>query len=238
MAWMGLPQAVQVQPAYWTHVLRNEGFIVGYSELRANPLWVIYHLTANHEDVHYKRPGRFETDWRSIARIGHDDYSHSGYTRGHLAPNQAIARVYGRTAQLETFLMTNVSPQRAELNSKVWERLEKWELDNFTQRYGSAWVITGPIFDNNVNCLTTAMQVEIPDAFYKILAVPAEANNGVPLLRAFIVPQDVRGTEGIGEFITSVDQVEALTGFDFFSELPDEMENRLESVSTRAAGNP
>lgn len=230
MVWMGLPSATRVQPAYWTHVLRNEGFLVGYSELRGNPLWVSYRLTAiNGEPARYKRPGRFETDWRSLARIGHDDYSRSGYTRGHLAPSHTMAQHYGRAGQLDTFLMTNIAPQRAELNNKVWQRIEKWEADEALPRYGTLWVTTGPLFDNRIERLATSLQVEIPDAFYKIVAVPAEADRDAPRLYAFIVPQNVNGSEGIDAFITSVDRVEDLSGFDFFSELPDAQEERLES---------
>lgn len=230
MVWMGLPSATQVQPAYWTHVLRNEGFMVGYSELRGNPLWVSYRLTTlTGKSSRHKRPGRFETDWRSLARIGHDDYSRSGYTRGHLAPSHTMAQHYGREGQLDTFLMTNIAPQRAELNNKVWQRIEKWEADDAVPRYGTLWVITGPLFDNNIERLATSLQVEIPDAFYRIVAVPADANNDTPLLYAFIVPQNVNGSEGIEAFMTSVDRVEELSGFDFFSELPDELEQQLES---------
>ncbi|HEY0635097.1 MAG TPA: DNA/RNA non-specific endonuclease [Gammaproteobacteria bacterium] len=229
MAWMGLPQATQLQPAYWTHVLRNEGFLVGYSELRGNPLWVTYRLGAVPESAQrHKRPARFDSDWRSLSRIGHDDYTHSGFSRGHLAPNHAIALLHGRAAQLATFLMTNITPQRAELNTGVWQRLERLELEEYAQRYGTVWVVTGPLFDDAIERLPSALRVEIPDAFYKILAVPAEANHGMPLLRAYRVPQQVPSQARLEEFVTSVDRVEALSGFDFFPELPDELERALE----------
>ncbi|HEY0721762.1 MAG TPA: DNA/RNA non-specific endonuclease [Gammaproteobacteria bacterium] len=228
MAWMGLPQATQLQPAYWTHVLRNDGFMVGYSELRGNPLWVTYRLTATQTTQRHKRPMRFESDWRTLSRIGHDDYTRSGYSRGHMAPNHAIDLTYGRTAQLGTFLMTNITPQRPELNSGVWQHLERLELEEFAQRYGTVWVVTGPLFDDAIERLSSALRVEIPDAFYKILAVPAEANHGTPLLRAYRIPQQVSSEARLDQFITSVDQVEALSGFDFFPELPDELEQSLE----------
>lgn len=236
MAWMGLPQAMPVQPAYWTHVLRNDGFMVGYSELRGNPLWVIYHLTPIAADApRLKRPQRFDNDWRSLARIGHDDYSGSGFDRGHLAPNYAISRLYGHSGQLDTFRMTNITPQRPDLNRKVWQRLEEVEADSFAPRFGSVWVTTGPIFDHDVARLKSSAQVEIPDACYKIYAVPAEVNGGRPLLLALLMPQGVQGNERLDSFVTTVDQVEALTGFDFFSELPDELEESLESRSEASA---
>lgn len=233
MAWMGLPQATLPQPAYWTRVLRNEGFMVGYSELRGNPLWVTYRLSAPPGSApRHKRPARFDSDWRSLSRVGHDDYTRSGYSRGHLAPNHAIARLHGRSAQLATFLMTNITPQRAELNAGMWQQLERLELEVYAQRYGVVWVVSGPIFDANIERLSSARRVEVPDAFYKILAIPAEANGGEPLLRAYLIPQRPAPTARLDAFITSVDEVEALSGFDFFPELPDALEQRLESALT------
>jgi endonuclease G len=230
MAWMGLPQATAMQPAYWSHVLRNDGFMVGYSELRGNPLWVIYHLMPPAPDApHFRRPEHFAPDWRSLAHISQDDYNRSGFDRGHMAPNYAISRLYGRSGQLDTFLMTNITPQRPNLNRKVWQRLEEVESDEFVPRFKSLWVITGPIFDNHIERLSSSLQVEIPDACFKIYAVPAGAGRAEPLLLAFIVPQQVRGDERLDSFVTSVDRVEELSGFDFFSELPDGMENRLEA---------
>lgn len=231
MAWMGLPQATQVQPAYWTRVLRNEGFMVGYSELRANPLWVTYHLTPIAEEApRLKRRERFESDWRSVAQIASADYTNSGYGRGHMAPNYAISRLYGAAAQRDTFLMTNVTPQRANLNRRVWQRLEELEVDTYAPQFQSLWVITGPLFDDKVERLTSSWQVEIPDSCYKILAVPAEANQGKPLLLAFIIPQTVEGSEPLAQFVTTVDRIEELSGFDLFSELPDDEEEQLEST--------
>lgn len=230
MAWMGLPQATEIQPAYWTHVLRNNGFMVGYSELRGNPLWVIYHLTPVPTSApHFKRPPRFEGDWRSLAHVTHDDYDRSGFDRGHMAPNYAISRLYGRAGQLDTFKMTNITPQRPNLNRKVWQRLEEVEIDDFAPHYKNLWVITGPLFDNHITRLSSDWQVEIPDACFKIYVAPAEDGRKEPLMLAFIIPQTVHGDERLDSFVTTVDHVEELSGFDFFSELPDGLENRLES---------
>src|SRR5690606_25500500 len=90
----------------WFRILRNDGFILGYSDLRGNPLWVEYALTPPPENEPIlKRPNRFETDWRSINRVNHDSYHRSGYDRGHMAPNYAISRLYGKQGQADSFLM-------------------------------------------------------------------------------------------------------------------------------------
>lgn len=228
MAYMGVPKAEGWSPGTWTRVFRNEGFMVGYSDLRGNPLWVIYKLTPIPDNAgRHRRPERFSADWRSLTRIDHDDYTGSGYDRGHLAPNYAISRLYGKEAQLDSFLMTNITPQKPNLNQKLWQRLEEAEADLFASRFGTVWVVTGPIFGQKTQRLRSSSRVEIPEAFYKIYIVPAHTDHE-PRTLAFVIPQDVRGNEPLDRFITSIDHVEALTGLDFFHELEDSLENRLE----------
>ncbi|MGI9212384.1 MAG: DNA/RNA non-specific endonuclease [Methylococcaceae bacterium] len=230
MAYMGVPQAIDWKQALtWTHIIRNQAFMLGYSELRGNPLWVTYHLTPPQTDSpHWPRPHRFTQDWRSLTRIDHEDYQNSGYDRGHLAPNHAISVVYGREAQLETFLMTNISPQKPELNQKLWERLEEVELDRLARNFESVWVTTGPLFDSQVERLKSAYRVEIPDAFYKIYAIPNSDSNKTRLL-AFMMPQTVHGNEPLDQYLTTVDEIERQTGLDFFADMEDSVENRLEN---------
>ncbi|ADJ28205.1 DNA/RNA non-specific endonuclease [Nitrosococcus watsonii] len=225
MVYMGMPKAENWKESdTWTRIFRNDGFMVGYSDLRGNPLWVSYKITSIQDDTHYQRPQRFSADWRNLTHITHDDYRHSGYDRGHMAPNYAISRLYGKPAQLDTFLMTNITPQKSNLNQKLWQRLEEVEIDHFTQQFETIWVFTGPIFDPDIERLTSSYWVEIPDAFYKIyFALPDEK------MLAFIVPQQVRGKEPLDKFLVSVDEVEKRTGFDFFHELEDTREEQLES---------
>lgn len=234
MVYMGIPAAQRYDPMQWTRILRNSGYICGYSELRGNPLWVVYRLEALPKNApRYKRPESFSADWRSLTHIDSSDYTRSGYDRGHMAPNYAISRLYGKAAQQETFLMTNIVPQKANLNQKVWQRLEEWEINRFTKRFRELWVYTGPVFDSKVERLQSAWRVEIPDAFYKVYAGIDAA--GAPHLLAFLIPQTVRGNETPEQFLTTVDRIEALIGFDFFHELDDSLEKRLES-EVRYAG--
>nr|WP_197723380.1 DNA/RNA non-specific endonuclease [Thiomicrorhabdus aquaedulcis] len=103
MAYMGVPKMHAGHAANsWSHVIRNDGFMLGYSEKLANPLWVTYKVG---EPIYKagKRPSRFESDWRSPSSIAHDDYTGSGFDRGHMAPNHLIATRYGVNAQSQTF---------------------------------------------------------------------------------------------------------------------------------------
>ncbi|QJQ94752.1 MULTISPECIES: DNA/RNA non-specific endonuclease [Halomonadaceae] len=226
LSWMGVPIWHELSPTNFHRVLRNEGFLVGWSDVRVNPLWVSYRLHAVEEPRAGSRPD-FRRDWRTLWPIATDSYFGSGYDRGHLAPNYAIAVVHGREAQHQTFLMSNISPQRPELNRRLWQRLEEVVIDRFVPRFGVVQVITGPVFPERFmdNVFNRVGLVEIPEAFYKIIVVPTEQ----PMALAFIMPQEVRGDEPLDRYLVSIDEIEARTGLNFFPNLPDAAAHRLES---------
>jgi endonuclease G len=227
----GLPKAQSFALRTWTRVLENRGFTIGYSELRRNPLWVSYYARPVRRRHAYRRPEGFQVDTRTLARVSSRDYSRSGYQRGHLAPSWLIAQLYGRKAQLQTFLMSNITPQRPNLNQKLWQRLEEVESDRFARWLDGVWVFTGPIFDRRIERLGSG--VEVPDAFYRIFL--NEGMDGTPRVLAFAVPQNVRGDEPLDRFVTTVDAIESQTGFDFLTALEDGLEARIESAPTDAA---
>ncbi|MDP1772545.1 MAG: DNA/RNA non-specific endonuclease [Methylobacter sp.] len=230
LLYQGAPQSLDAKNSdTWFRILRNHGFILGYSDLRGNPLWVEYALTPEANTPSLKRPNRFETDWRSINRVSHNSYQNSGYDRGHMAPNYAISHLYGRAGQADSFLMTNITPQKPKLNQQLWRHLEETEIKHFTQNFGKVWVITGPIFSGTVERLSSDWRVEIPDAFYKIYITEA-APGKPPVALAFLVPQTVNGKESLAQFVTSIDNIEAQTGIDFFAELDDRIEAHLEAA--------
>jgi len=213
----------------WFRIFRNHGFILGYSDLRGNPLWVEYALTPEANTPSLKRPNRFETDWRSINRVSHDSYQKSGYDRGHMAPNYAMSHLYGRAGQADSFLMTNITPQKPKLNQQLWQHLEETEIKHFVKNFGKVWVVTGPVFSGTVERLSSDWTVEIPDAFYKIYIT--EASTGKPpVALAFLMPQTVNGKEPLAQFVTSIDNIEAQTGLDFFAQLDDRTEAALEAA--------
>jgi len=225
MTYMGVP-FTQNNFANLTHTLRNEGYMVGYSEKLANPLWVIYKVI-NTKQKFGKRP-KFKKDWRSLAGITTYDYKGSGYTRGHLAPNYVIASRYGKKAQKETFLMTNISPQKAAFNQKIWQRLEEVSANHFSNKFDTFWVVTGPIFDKNPTQLKNT-EIAIPKAFYKIFITPKTDNHPVQAL-AFIIPQNAGKKDNLLNYVTTIDEVEKQTNIDFFWRLEKEVEDNVESL--------
>ncbi len=228
MAYMGVP-ITDHNIENLTHTLRNKGYMLAYSETLANPLWVTYKVTRNKEK-YGKRP-HFQSDWRSLAHINSADYKHTGYDRGHMAPNYVIASRYGREAQKETFLMTNITPQKPKFNRKIWQRLEEVSADHFSKKFPEFWVVTGPIFSADPQKLKTGT-VAIPKAFYKIFIVPGTPESP-PISLAFIMPQTANPKDNLMQYITSIDEVEKQTHIDFFWQLEDSVEKKLEKAKNR-----
>ena len=172
-----------------------------------------------------KRPSKFFTDPRTASRVVHEDYSNSGYDRGHMAPNYAIGTRYGQEAQRETFYMSNIVPQAPSLNRIWWRLLEEKEAKDFAVRLERVWVVTGPVFDDHPQKLRGG--VEVPVACYRIIL---DEENGQPRVLAFIAPQTVTGHEPLTQFLTSVREIEHQTHLDFFPELAKEVQDRMEAV--------
>ena len=230
--YQGAPKSQSSSPYAQVNTLEMTGFVVGYSELRGNPLWVEYALTKIDESVpSLPRPTHFEMDDRSSAKVTHNDYNKSGYDRGHNAPNYAISHLYGEQGQKDSFLMTNISPQTPNLNRKFWQRLEEVEAKHFTQLADRIWVITGPVFIGKSKKLPTSDKVDVPDAFYKIYITEAKPNKPSKAL-AFLVPQTVKGNEPLSDFVTTIDEVEKKTNLDFFPNLDPKIQEKLERYSS------
>lgn len=233
MSFMGVP--LSKESSSFHRVFRNEGFMVGYSDLKGNPLWVVYKIKKIDELQDMKRPENFKTDIRNLTFISSSDYTNSGYDRGHMAPNYAISRLYGKSAQEDTFLMTNVTPQKANLNQKIWKDLEEMEIDIFAKKFKEIWVFTGPVFDKNVKRLKSSLFVQIPDAFYKIYVAVDESNNLQTL--SLLIPQNVKKGAKLDKFITSIDSIEEQSHIDFLHKLDDDMENTLEAFKAFSVWN-
>jgi len=210
-----------------TLVLRNMGYTVGYSVETNTAIWVAYRVFANAPSESGPRPSRFLRDERVSDPVTHDDYTHSGYDRGHLAPSAAIARRHGPAAQRETFLMTNIVPQVPGLNQRGWQAVEALVDREWAEELRELWVFTGPIFDEN--CIELESDVRIPAAFYKLLVDSDESTGAVHAL-GVVMPQERIDEVPLSEFIVTVDAIEAATQIDFLSELQDGLEDAVEAA--------
>ena len=153
-----------------------------------------------------------------------EDYSGSGWTKGHLMP--AADASFSSTAMGETFYFTNICPQDETLNAGDWQYLEK-RVRQWANRYGSVWVVTGPIVGENRYGTIGEREVVVPDSFYKALLI--RKKNGSYSAIAFVMDND-DDRYYLKDCSMSVNELEALTGFDFFPGLDDTIEEKVEGT--------
>ncbi len=203
-------------------ILTRRGFSLGYSRKYKQALWVIYILRAEDlEKERIARSRRFQAD----PAVGEQavfprDYLKTGYDRGHLAP--AVDMAYSGEALEHSFFMTNISPQIPGCNRGVWKRLEN-QVRRWAVKERELCVVTGPVFGSEEKSCGPG-GIPVPLGFYKAIL---DLTPPVKMI-GFIIPNEPAG-ERLDHFVTTVDRIEALTGNDFFSALPDELEDRLEA---------
>jgi endonuclease G len=220
----GAPRLAGLAAGTPLRLLSNTGYVVGYHEARGNPAWAAYRIRDVAEiPTPAPRPDNFDMDRRTVARVSPADYMGSGYDRGHLAPNYAIASRYGAQAQAETFLMSNITPQRHALNAGLWKGLEMKIATSYPARYGEVWVLAGPVFGEQPEKLRNG--VWVPDAFFMIIV---DEHEGKLRTLAVIVPQDPPSNADWSEYLTTVSEIERRTRLDFFHELDDVAERQIE----------
>lgn len=235
----GVPQNQHVDDTLL--ILINHGYVSGFSKKYNQPLWTAYQVSRSREDVDYERFPFFVDDARLEPenQIGTKTFGR-GYDLGHLAPNATINRQYGKLAQMETFLMSNISPQKANLNRGVWYQLENEILNTYPYANDDdgdkyhVWVIVGPVFGSDPKNLRRGkgVKIAIPDAFYCILVRPFRYDYGAPTnsnYKAFLFPQEIERSQPIDiSFIKSINDIEEATGLNFFPDFSNRQERRIE----------
>ena len=130
---------------------------------------------------------------------------------------------WSKKAMEESFYMSNICPQDHNLNTKSWNNLEMKSRE-WARRYGKVYIVCGPIYNGKRNEYIGEHRVKVPDAFFKVILIN-ESNKQCAIGFLF---ENEAGERPLKEYIVSVDQIEKTTGMDFFSALPDDVENRLE----------
>jgi endonuclease G len=206
-------------------IVHHQNYSLSYSETHEQAEWVAYELKASHlSTINHKRP-YFEIDKTVKTGAAHwRNYKKSGYDKGHLCP--AGDRRFTKEAHDETFLTSNISPQEHQFNAGVWNRLEQ-KVRYWAKKNEGVFVVTGGILENNLKTIGDE-NVAVPNQFYKVIL---ENANGKIKVLAFLMDHKDSHLP-LYNFVVSVDEVEALTGIDFFPELEDSIEGTLEASSS------
>ena len=206
-------------------VIKHEGYTVSYNSEYRIANWVAYELTATEaKSKKTERSNKFVSDPQvKGATAMNEDYTRSGYDRGHLAP--AGDMKWSAKAMRESFYLSNICPQKPKLNRGIWKDLEEqcrlWALDN-----GSLLIVTGPVITGDMKRLGKN-KVAIPKSFYKVLCYYTEKGyKGI----GFLFENRDYKDNSLKSMVIPIDSVEKVTGIDFFPSIPDEQEKEMEAT--------
>ncbi len=204
-------------------ILHRTGYTVSYNRTTMLPNWVAWHLTAAHADGKEKRGGiNFQEDSDVPSpRATDTDYRSSGYDRGHMCP--AGDNKWSKAAMTESFLFTNICPQAPSLNRGDWNEMEL-ACRRWAKEYGDLYIVCGPILYKGKHKTIGKNRVTVPEAFFKVIL----CTKGTPKAIGFIY-KNGDGNRPKGDYANTVDEVERITGIDFFPSLPDKIENKVEA---------
>ncbi len=205
-------------------ILVRKAYTVSYNKETKCPNWVAWELTSSHADGDLPRDSKYyEDEDVPFPRATNDDYRGSGWTRGHMCP--AGDNKWDVNAMRESNLLTNMCPQHASLNSGLWNVIER-DCRKWAKVYGESSIVCGPVFLNREHETIGMNKVVVPEAFFKvILRLKPE-----PSAIGFVVRNN-EGKKKKDQFVNTVDDVERITGIDFFPALPDDIENVVESTA-------
>lgn len=200
-------------------IYKRDGYTFSYSEGHEQSEWVAYSLDASDFNyTNYDRPYFVQDPLVETNSADWKNYKNSGYDKGHLCP--AGDRKASFKSYKETFYTSNISPQRHDFNSGVWNRLEE-KTRYWAEKYDGIYVITGGVLTNDLKTIGKE-NVAVPNYFYKVLLT----KDGTRMI-GFLVPHK-DSNKPLYEFVTSVDAIEKMTGIDFFPNLDDAIETELE----------
>jgi len=219
---ISIGNSIDFLPLPASNLVRHQYYTLSYNEKYEQANWVYYLLTDSMVlNSGVERSNNFKMDQLVATQSAKSsDYTKSGYDRGHLCPAGDMG--FNPKAMQESFLMSNISPQAPDFNRGIWKELET-QVREWAKKEHQLYVVTGPVFKDSKGSIGKE-EVLVPGYYFKIIYDPTDE----PKLIAFVLPNQ-KSDSSLTNYAISVDEAESLTGFDYFSQLPDDLENKLES---------
>lgn len=203
-------------------IIRHTGYTVSYNKDTKLPNWVSYELTRAETKGKEKRSNRFIADPLVKGAIATNaDYTRSGYDKGHMAP--AADMKWSPVAMNESFYFSNMCPQHPQLNRRGWKKLED-KIRDWAVADSAIIIICGPVIKKQPKTIGKN-KVVVPQQFFKVILSPFVK----PMRAIGFLFNNEQSVDPLSAYVVTVDSIERLTNMDFFSLLPDELENMIEA---------
>lgn len=227
---MGIPHDINSEQ----YIIIRPQYALDYISSLGQPRWVAWNLNKDWYGDVDRYSGNFITDTSlptGIMRIKHSDYTNSGFDRGHMVRSEE--RTQTVSDNKSTFLMTNIIPQIPELNRNTWLDLEYYCEDLCKNGNKELFIYSGPHFPAQLQFIND--KVAIPDSCFKIIVILergqhyTDVSNSTKII-AVMMPNntDVKNHEWT-EYTRTVRQIEESTGLDFFTNLPQDLQDIIET---------
>lgn len=221
-------------------------FTISYNRDKGGPNWVSWHLsdewvgTLTRVDTFRPDPG-VPADWYRVQAF---DFSGSGFDRGHMVPNADRDKETSIPINQATFLMSNMLAQAPDNNQGPWADLENYLRTLLPAN--EVYIVAGGFGTggNNGSGIVNTIaggNVNVPAETWKVALIIPKGTNDVSRVdcstRSLAVRMpNIQGIRNVDwqTYITTVDAVETLTGYDFFANLPDAVENCVEAGTNGA----
>jgi len=214
-------------------------YTLSYNRSRATPNWVSWYVgpttlgsAARQDD--FRADTSLPSGWY---QVGSSSYSGSGFDRGHNCPS--ADRTSTVAANSATFLMSNMIPQAPNNNQQAWANLENYTRTLVDGGYETYVIMgnygTGGTGSNGTATTVDNGRVTVPARVWKVIVVIPQGSNDVSRVTTStrVIAVNLPNINTVGSawasYRTSVDAIEAATGYNLLSALPDNIENALES---------
>jgi endonuclease G, mitochondrial len=221
------------------YLISKPQYVLSYNRDKGSPNWVSWQLNAAWLGTLPRPP--FETDAslpEGWYRVSPDDYTGSGFDRGHLIP--AADRNRDPNDSAAVFLMTNIFPQAPGNNRGPWEQLES-DCRAWVRQGKELYIIAGTsgaggIGEKGERAVIGRGKVLVPASTWKVVVILDRPGLGLQDMTATtrVIAVNMPNQQGIKErrwreFQTSVDKIEALTGYDLLSNVPPATQTAIEA---------
>lgn len=206
-------------------IIEHTGYMLSYNRTTNCPNWVAWELTREETEGKGRRANTFlpDPDLPISQQVTTNDYKNSGYDRGHMCP--AADMKWNPRAMTECFYMSNMCPQNPSLNSGPWSTLED-ACRRWAKKEGKVYIVCGPVFTaKRPKYIGQNLKVRVPNGFFKVVL---STRKGHEKAIGFYYANRA-GKQPMHQTATSVDEIEKMTGMNFFHHLDNDLENRLEA---------
>lgn len=242
MGWMELPKVepedgfLYISHSFSYNFEKTRNYSYWYDCRNRYATWLAYPLYTSSAGT--SRTDEWEYDPKVPKRYQAQMYKglSSGYARGHQVPSGD--RLQNTEANRQTFYFTNITAQNNDLNGDVWVNLED-KVRSWASACDTLYVVTGALIttatDKNVKYVTDniGQQMAVPKAYYKVVLryrKGSTTNGGYDGIGFIYENRAYSYNVPVSADAKSIDEMEQITGFDFFHNLPDDIEAAVEKT--------